>query len=126
MPWSVECLRERGVAVVKLEGAMTEEDLRRMAGKLFEEAGECGLQKFLVDDRHNKPVLPTATIFKLPALFGSLGLRRGEPVALVHLEKAERHEDWRFFETVAYNEGFNVKLFSDMDQALQWLAHGGH
>jgi hypothetical protein len=125
MVWSVERLREQGVALVKLEGAVTEENLHQMGVEVFSNAKQWNIHKLLVDDRHVKPVLPTSTIFKLPALFGSLGLQRSTPVAIVHSEEAERHEDWRFFETVAYNSGFNIKLFSEMDEALQWLALGG-
>lgn len=126
MAWTVEYIRERGVAVARMEGDMAEEDLLLMARELFVKAGEFGLKRFLVDDRHLRPVLPTATIHKLPALFCEAGLQKCEPVAIVHAEDAGRHQDWRFFETVAHNQGFNVKLFPDSDQALRWLDPDSH
>lgn len=34
---------------------------------------------------------------------------------------AEISEDDRFFETAAFNQGFRVKAFDDLEQALEWL-----
>ena len=39
--------------------------------------------------------------------------------AIVDLKRFE--QDFRFFENVATNRGFNIALFSDPDSALKWL-----
>jgi hypothetical protein len=80
-------------------------------------------QRFLIDDREANLALDTLEIYALPQTLARLGLRRDAMVAVVYTETSPTAADFQFFETVARNQGFRVKVFTAIEPAVQWLAH---
>lgn len=80
-------------------------------------------QRFLIDDREAQSALDTLQIYELPRTLEQLGLSRSALVAVVYSASSPSASDFRFFETVANNQGFHVKLFTAIEPALEWL-HG--
>jgi hypothetical protein len=81
-----------------------------------------GCQNVLIDMTQAEVTVDTLTIF---------GAGDPPPELAAHLREMksaflyrEITEDLRFFETVATNRGFQVRVFDRRDQALAWLQEG--
>ena len=84
-------------------------------------AAKLGITDYLVDFRGMTPDLSVTTIYELPRILEKLGDTRESRTAMVVSPESEKKEDFSFFETVSLNQGFQVKLFTDLQEATQWL-----
>lgn len=66
--------------------------------------------------------LSTVEIYAFPDLLDRLGFGRPWRGALVVSGGAE---DFSFLETVAYNQGFRLRVFNDIKRATEWISAGG-
>jgi hypothetical protein len=41
--------------------------------------------------------------------------------AIVVNPKSDKMPDFQFYETVSYNTGYQIRLFTELDAARQWL-----
>jgi hypothetical protein len=64
--------------------------------------------------------LPTLSAYEQAIQLEVQGWDKKTKTAIVHMSE-ERLNDALFFETVAVNRGFKIKLFSDENVALAWL-----
>jgi hypothetical protein len=91
------------------------------ATETLQEAALHSSKRFLIDDREASLALDTLQIYELPGTLERLGLSRGARVAVVYTVTSPTAHDFQFFETVAVNQGFHVKLFTSMEPAMEWL-----
>ena len=78
-------------------------------------------QKVLIDVRKLEGRLSTIDAYNIPAEYFK-DMRDPmiiKKVAIIELE--EFVEEYRFFENVAVNRGYNLRVFSDITIALEWL-----
>jgi len=61
-------------------------------------------------------------IYKLPDLFEAMGLPRQTKIAIVLPADPENMHKYTFFDDVATNRGYQVKLHWDTTNALLWIA----
>ena len=80
-----------------------------------------GPRKLLSDDRHLLLQLLTVELFDLPGILEHLGLDKTDRITVVYCEDSPMRSDFEFFENVAVNRGYAVKLFTDADEARRWL-----
>jgi hypothetical protein len=105
---------------VQVSGVRTREAVSALTADLFNAANRAQQSKILVDVRDFKGRL---------GAFDSLFVVRDEftkyrgggisKAAIVDREIQEKRR-W-FFETVAQNRGFNLKMFSEVREAQEWL-----
>lgn len=91
------------------------------AVEALEEARQHSSQKFLIDDREATLALDTLQLYELPKALERIGLSKCAKVAVVYTITSPSAHDFQFFETVAVNQGFDVKLFTSIESALRWL-----
>lgn len=111
---------ERGVLLVRVTGTRTREAVSAMAPEILEACIEHECNKVLIDVRDLKGRLSTfdsysVVVHDFPKLRGK-GLGKA---AIVDRKRAVVTH-W-FFETVAKNRGYNVGLFEDPEEAMDWL-----
>lgn len=75
--------------------------------------------KSLHDLRHVENKLSVMSIYKLPEQSTEAGINRTMKRAIL-LDTVD--EDMKFYEDIAINRGLRVKIFTDLDSALKWLA----
>lgn len=75
--------------------------------------------KCLNDLRHVENKLSVMSIYKLPEQSTEAGINRTMKRAIL-LDTVD--EDMKFYEDIAINRGLRVKIFTDLDSALKWLA----
>lgn len=102
-------------------GEVSVGEIRQQTQEALALAEQHGARRFLMD---NSPVtrgVSPLEAYQLPKLYAELGADRGARLAVVLPERAELHEDMRFFETVCRNQGFDVRLFASRREAAAWL-----
>jgi len=126
MPWSVEYDSELGTVSCRYVGRVTDDDFRQATLKAFELAKANSTNRFLIDDSKWEGGASIVGLYDLPKLFTELGFERESRGALILPSSGTlQAEDARFFETVCINRGWQVKLFTDRQEALDWLTDSG-
>jgi hypothetical protein len=90
--------------------------------KLVEEIAHCNCHRFLIDHREVKLSMSTVDLFYLPMVASNIGEPHSSRIAIVY---STHEDDYRFIENVGRNQGFNVKVFRNMDEGVQWLVDPG-
>lgn len=122
MPFTVSLLESAPIVLTEYVGRLRPAEVREAAMASIALGKEHGILRYLGDCR----LLPVETgavldIYELVELFESMGLDRRMREALVIAGPARPREDLDFYETVAKNRGFNVRIFDDMEAARAWL-----
>lgn len=125
VPWKIQLIDNPPAVTVEAIGPMKLALVKEVAVQALAEAASRDLHKFLVDDREMVPDLSTLELYQLPDVLGRMGLGKRDRAAVVYSERAPKAEDFRFFENTAINRGFDVRLFTDLNQAVDWLRSGG-
>ena len=122
MPFTVSLLESAPIVLTEYIGRLSPAEVRVAALASLALAKEHGISRYLGDCR-SLPVETGAVldIYELVELFESMGLDRRMREALVIAGPARPREDLDFYETVAKNRGFNVRIFDDMEAARAWL-----
>jgi len=119
--WTVEYLDPEHAVRTSGSGQLTMVLAIQKAGESLREAAHRGTDNLLVDDLDLQPRLTTQEMYRLPAMLEPLGLKRGAKVAVVYARARPSASDFEFMETVAINQGFNVRLFDTEEDARKWL-----
>jgi hypothetical protein len=111
-----------GVFAGKLNEASAEEYMKTFVEMASEH--DC---KFILNDlREAELDLNTFQLYVLPAVLDAAGIDRSWIRAIVMPIQLKQLADFRFFETVAINRGYQVKLFTDPDEAKNWFKQQRH
>ena len=116
-------VEERGeVLWVAATGTRSLETVLAMSKDIMKACAERGFSKVATDVRQLSGKLSAVDSFEVVARhFRAMQNRRVvTQAAIVDLKEFEaRHQ---FFENLAINRGFNIRIFSQPEQALAWLA----
>jgi len=75
-------------------------------------------KRFINDLREANILLSISDFYKAPARMATGAFDRSWRRAIVVKQKLDKLD---FFETTSANQGFQAKVFEDMDEALEWL-----
>ena len=95
--------------------------MKNKTGKALELDKEHNTHLFLSD---HSEAINKATIFEifyLPALYDKLGANRVNKLGIIVPTSADENENYEFYETLCVNRRWNVKLFSDKHDVIEWL-----
>ena len=121
MPYDLSIRKTRDVLQVHVTGKRTLETVSAMAREILEACLREGKPKVLVDVRELAGRLPEEDAYTMAAWrFPELGRRRVLSAAAI-VDMAEYEDQFRYFENVARNRGFNLHIFGDVDSAMKWL-----
>ena len=122
IPFKLTMEKQEDVLHVKAEGKRSFKTLVTIAEQIMEACREKDTCRALVDVRAMGGKLSTWEAFKLvTSCFSRVRNRRVlRKAALVDREDARPR--YKFFETVADNRGYNLRVFEDTAEALSWLA----
>jgi len=121
MSYRLKIENNEGTLLVKATGARTYENVLNMTLEIMEACIQHGTPKVLVDVRDLEGRLNVLDSFTIPdEVFPRIRDRRViQKSAIVDVE--EFQGAYRFFENVAVNRGFNLRIFSDQEEAMLWL-----
>ena len=122
MPYEVEIWNEEKIIFVKNEGLYTAEDAIEQISALLKLASEHSIYNILVDDTNMVTRLSLSDIKHLPDMYRVLRVPVHARLALIFSEKkTTRAADLGVYEKIASSQGYTVRLFTDFDQAKNWL-----
>ncbi|MFC1461967.1 hypothetical protein ACFLQU_00030 [Verrucomicrobiota bacterium] len=117
-------LAKNGYLHVTAEGRRSLETALAISRDLMDACGEHSTPVVLLDARKLEGRLPTIETYRLLTLHlpKIRNTRILNKAAIVELE--ENEESNSFFETVADNRGYNLRVFTSIEDASRWLGCG--
>ena len=123
MTWNVKYLPDEKIALFEATGKMSSTDAAEQTKEAARLLKENETNLVLCDYSRVKTEIPVVDLYSFPQRFLELGLSQSMKAAMVLPETGHRYEDYVFFENRMRNDGFNVKLFHDIQTAKEWLVH---
>jgi hypothetical protein len=124
MTWKVQLNAELGFIHIVHSGTVTEQDSKDATAEALALAQGNGPHLFLSDILDAESQLSTLDIYDKPSEWEALGLNRANKLALVVPEGGKTWEDARFYANTCRNQGWQVTVFSQRQEAIDWLT--GH
>ncbi len=125
MPWSYQLTNERQIVEVVYSGNVTADELRESTSTLIQMEKQDGLNRFLIDTSNMVLDAALVDIYNLPAKqYTDEQADRNARLALIMASTPREKEAAQFYETACVNRGFDVKAFTERQQAFAWLASG--
>ena len=118
MSYKINYNKEQDYIAVTIEGEITLSTVTEPAADVARFAERYNCNRVLNDLRHAMLTDRTLDIYNMPKAARQAGVRSSLKRALV---VSELSSNFRFLETVFINQGHIVKLFTTMEDALQWL-----
>ncbi|MBK9964059.1 MAG: hypothetical protein IPP07_03805 [Holophagales bacterium] len=121
MPWTLSYDEEYAVVETVYTDPLSPEDLRDVIRANLVLATEKGATRFLGDCTRLSRESSAQSIYALGDFIATLEVPPGLKEAILLPVAPEAERDLRFYETVALNRGFQVRVFDDRAGALLWL-----
>jgi hypothetical protein len=101
-----------------ITGTINSETLPVYAKAVADRVSKHDCKRFLNDLRQAQLDLSTIEIYEIPGVLEVAGIDKTWRRAIV----ASRDlEDYRFFQAIAFNRGYTVRVFTELDAAKHWL-----
>ena len=111
---------DHGVIVVQIKDTFRNLSVKDYSLRIVQLARENGCKNILLDARGKKLGLSTVEIYQLPSILNHYGVDRSFRHAIL---ADPNQQEYVFFETVAFNRSYQVKVFHDQILALNWLGN---
>ncbi len=123
MPYQINILPEPGIIEISHSGAVTAEELYEAAEAAIAVADneEHNCLKFLSDVTAAELRVSVFEVFNLPKLFKRIRFKWHCKNAVLIRSDSKDKNIAAFYETVTFNQGLSVKLFTSRKKALVWL-----
>jgi hypothetical protein len=118
MPFSIYYDKKFNCIVVLFKGVLRPEEGKSYPKEAVRLGLKHGCKRILVDVREGQLDFSTTDIYKLSEMLDNGGLDRSWKRAVI---ASKQFEDFQFYETVMINRGYQLKIFSDPDEAMKWL-----
>jgi hypothetical protein len=118
MSYKIDYVKEQDYIVVTIEGSFALSTLKELAENIAQFSEQYGCNRILNDMRQAELVKGTTDIYNMPKTAKRAGVDTQFRRALVVKELSS---EFYFLETVFINQGHNVRMFMDIDEALHWL-----
>ena len=112
---------EQGILVVTLVGDLSQQDALRVQQEASKRQKEHGIRGILVDARLARSRMSTIDRFELLSSFQER-FSSTTKHAVVYSPGNHDLSEVTFAENVAFNRGVRLKMFTDIDEARDWLS----
>ena len=118
MPYEIIYQKEKGYIAVTVTGNFVLSALMDLAVDVAKRVAQYDCHRILNDMRQAKLTRDTLDIYSMPSGAREAGIVQHDKRALL---VSEHSSDFHFLETVFINQGHQVKLFTQADEAVRWL-----
>lgn len=122
MPISMELLSHPTIVELRFVERFSIDEMNSAVAQAAVAARGAGTNLFLANCEQLIPGDDPFDIYALVARFEELGVERTMREALIVPAGTPIEADLSFYETVARNRGYNVRLFHDRASAVAWLS----
>ena len=116
--WVLNYLPEENILFLKSNGVMDVPSANAMVKAVADAAVEHQCFKHLIDHRETKFDFRLTDFYNRPTINEKLGVSRKFKTAMVFCQITK---DTKFMETVFTNRVYNLRHFTDIEEAKQWL-----
>jgi hypothetical protein len=121
MPWTVNFLEDRKVVETKFTGDLEPIEVRDAVVASLDIATKNDTYLYLADCTRLKESGSLLDIYELGKFIETLAPDRKIKEAVIIPKTNRAVGDLKFYETLTVNRGFNVRLFEEREEGLQWL-----
>jgi hypothetical protein len=121
MPWSVKEIEDNKIIEVKYSGLVTGEDLENALAAAITKANSIHTLRFLADLTRMTSGHSIMDLLKIISQLPQNEMGSHFREALFIDAESRTNIDVRFYETACFNRGYKVKIFSNRDEAVEWL-----
>jgi len=118
MPLTFHIDQREGYLHVEVSGTFDLEQAKKSFRTFFDAAHAHSLSKILIDCRKMEGSPQDLGRYQLAE---AIAAQAGGSFRLVFLRKVKEPISDRFYETVAFNRGVNLKVTTDPEEAFKWL-----
>ena len=112
-------LEDKDIVLVRTSGSYKLEDELETVKKAISLLKEHNCNRCIFDHRATNVIARTMRSYERPKVYKDLGLDRSVRTAIVY---RELNNDYEFYENVCQNRGWDIKIFTDYDAAIDWLS----
>jgi hypothetical protein len=124
MTYELQIRIEEHYLYVCASGARTRSNVSSMAEAILDACSQNHVKRVLVDVRELTGRLSVFESYSIPVKVFPRLRKRGVLTKAVIVDSGERSDRSRFFESLARKLGFNIRIFEDVDRAIEWLCDG--
>lgn len=114
---------ELGLVQCTLVGPVPADEIVNIQIEAIKLAREKGTNLFLIDNSKWKASLSLLDIYKWPRLYKEMKVNRNYRLAMILSDDPTAQKAIKFYETVCRNRGWEVAVFKQRREALDWLYH---
>lgn len=118
MPYKINYKKDQDYIAITVEGDFSQSTLKELAADVAVYIEKHACNRILNDLRRASLIRDSFNIYNMPKTARRAGVDlRCKRALLVN----DLSEDFQFVETVFLNQGHNVKMFTNIDAAMDWL-----
>jgi hypothetical protein len=121
MSYNLTIERKDDALLVKVTGKRSVEAVLAMSKDILKACAETGVKRVLVDVRHLEGQLKMMEAYDVVDQHFPKMRDRSIITHAAIVDSREPKGGRSFFETIAVNRGFALRVFTDADKALEWL-----
>lgn len=121
MPWSIYYDEKTKIIETKYDGLMSGKEVEAAAKETLDLGREKNTNLYLGDCTTLQQSKSLFDIYSLMKCLLNLKVEKNNREAIILPEFKMTAELLQFYETLALNRGFQVKIFADRETALSWL-----
>lgn len=122
MTFTVEFAQDGRYVIIRMMGNITTARMRKATKAAHDKGVEAGINNFLFDMRNGRNVESVAANYQYAYHdMRNLDFSRSARAALLTAPDDRSHD---FMETLCRNAGYNVRVFTDLTDAVAWLKSG--
>jgi hypothetical protein len=121
MSYTLTIVKKDDVLWATATGTRSLERVMGITRDIFAACAEKNVRKALLDVRGLEGHLTTTAAYDIPNEYFSRIRNRSVMTHAALVDRKESAEYYRFFEDVAVNRGYALRVFSDIGEAAEWL-----
>lgn len=123
MSWRVVHLKSRNVIKTEYSGTLSIPEIKKAIEKSFGLGKKNNIMHYLWDctGMNNNQPYSVLDTYKLGEFFEIIDIDKSIKEAIVMPDSPELIDCLRFFETTTLNRGYNIKVFMNEEEAMEWL-----
>lgn len=121
MGWSIHYLENEQIIVTVYAGALSVDDIKQAATETLALGAKNNVKCYLGDCSTLEPHKSLFDVYAIARFLFGLNIKHQVREAIILPGKPLSAKQLKFYETLAFNRGFLVKVFNSREDAVAWL-----
>jgi hypothetical protein len=121
MSHTFEVEQKAGYLHIRVSGENAPQTVRNYLKQVYAACDSTKCPRVLIEENLGGPVLPMADIYDIASRESQNIWPVVQQAALVDVNRSHNHDRMEFAETVAVTRGFNLRVFTSIPEAEEWL-----